>query len=210
MTVRGNFRALPSFGVPLAALIPAEVQHIRRTRVDVRLYAPKTPTAQRADLLDQFTLEARRSHDPALGLGFRDIIGRAERKSLQTDLRVVARERRGHDDDEIALLLEQQRQCRNAVELGHVDVEHDDIGIDLFDLVDRLAAVTQGAATISRSGSSVTQRATRLRTTTASSTTMTRIGAGAMTGAAGKTGEIALIVTRYSNGLDRTTTKRQG
>ena len=38
---------------------------------------------------------------------------------------------------------EQQRQRRDAVEIRHVDVEHDDVGIDALELVDGLAAGAQ-------------------------------------------------------------------
>ena len=44
---------------------------------------------------------------------------------------------------EVALLLQQQRQRRDAVELRHLDVEHHDVGIGALDLVHRLAAGAQ-------------------------------------------------------------------
>ena len=44
---------------------------------------------------------------------------------------------------EVALLLQQQRQRREPVELGHLDVENDDVGIGALELVDRLSAGPQ-------------------------------------------------------------------
>ena len=110
------------------------------------------------------------------GFGLRNIVGGAERQRPQADFGAPARQRRGHDHDEIALLLEQERQRRNAVKLRHVDVENDDVGIALL----RSARPPRGrcasdAATI-MSGSAPIQRVNRRRATIASSTTMTRMG----------------------------------
>ena len=41
--------------------------------------------------------------------------------------------------------MQKQRQRRDSVELRHVNVEHDHVGIDAFDLVDRFAATAQRA-----------------------------------------------------------------
>src|SRR5258705_5828888 len=66
----------------------------------------------------------------------RNIVGCHERQRLEADLRIAAGQGRSHDDDEIALLGEQLRQRRDAVEVGHFDVEHGDIWIDALKLVD--------------------------------------------------------------------------
>ena len=143
----------------------------------------RAPSAQRlrggaaelADLLDQFARNVRRGRDLAIGLRLRDVVGGAERQRLEADLGVAARQRRRHDDDEVALLLEQQRQRRNAVELRHLDVEQHDVRIDALDCSTASRPV-RSEATTSSPGSASIQRDTRPRTTTASSTTMTRIG----------------------------------
>jgi hypothetical protein len=90
------------------------------------------------NLLDQVVMEDIGGGRLARRFRFRNVIGRAERQRLEADLRVAASQRRGHDDDEIAFLCQQLRQRRDAVELGHFDVEHGNIGIDAFELVDRL------------------------------------------------------------------------
>src|SRR3954470_3699225 len=101
------------------------------------------PCTEVADFLDQVVMEDVRSRRLARRFRLRDIVGRAERQRLETDLRVAAGQRRGPDDDEIALLRQQLRQRGDAVELGHFDIEHGNVGVDAFDLVDRLEPGTQ-------------------------------------------------------------------
>ena len=100
--------------------------------------ARRRAAAEVADFLDQLAAEIGRGRGLARGRGLRNIIGGAERQRAQADLGAAARQRRGHDHDEVALLLQKQRQRRNAVELRHLDVEHDDVGVAALDLVDRL------------------------------------------------------------------------
>src|SRR5207244_3730654 len=73
----------------------------------------------------------------------RHIVGGAERERPQADLGVAAGERRSHVDDEIALLRQEARQRGDAVGVGHVDVEDDDVGAGALDLLDGLAAAAQ-------------------------------------------------------------------
>ena len=107
--------------------------------------AVRTPRAlaERADLLDELAAEIVGSVGVARRRRLGDVVGGAERQRLQADLGVPPRHGRRHDDDEVALLGEQQRQRRDAVELRHLDVEHDDVGIGALDLVDRVAAGAQ-------------------------------------------------------------------
>ena len=99
--------------------------------------------AKIADFLDQLVLERRQHAGIGRGPRFRNIVGGAERQRPQAHLRAPPRQRRGHDHHQIGLLLQQQRQRRNAVKLRHVDVEDDDVRIILFDLIDRLASGAQ-------------------------------------------------------------------
>ena len=109
----------------------------RRAREDRR-------AAERADFLDKFAAERDRRRDASpRRLRLRDIVGGAERQRPQADFGAAARQRRDHDHDEVALLLQQQRQRRNAVELRHVDVEHDDVGVALLDPRHRFAPGAQ-------------------------------------------------------------------
>ncbi len=101
------------------------------------------PRAELADFLDQVAPEARRGGDFTIGGRLRDVVGGAERQRSQAHLRVAAREGGRHDDDQVALLLKQQRQRFDAVEFGHLDVEQNDIRIVPQQLVDRLAAGAQ-------------------------------------------------------------------
>ena len=118
---------------------PNDARHARARRRG-GAFAPR---AELADLLDQVVPERRRGGDLAVARRLRDVVGGAERERLQAHLGVAARERRRHDDDQVALLLEQQRQRRQPVEVGHLDVEHDDVGIGARDLLDRLAPGAQ-------------------------------------------------------------------
>ena len=92
--------------------------------------------AEVADFVDQLAAIIGGSRGLARGRGLGDIVGRAERQRAQADLGAAARDRRRHDHHQVALLLQQKGQRRNAVELGHLDVEHDDVGIAAFDPVD--------------------------------------------------------------------------
>ena len=97
------------------------------------------------DLVDQLAAERRGGRDFARGLRLRDVVGGAERERAQADLGVAARQRRRHDHDEVALLFQQPRQRRDAVGVGHVDVEDDDVGIGALELLDGLAAAAHRA-----------------------------------------------------------------
>ena len=99
--------------------------------------------AELADLFDQLAPERRRGRDLAIGGGLWNVVGRAERQRLEAHFRVPARQRRRHDDDEIALLFEQQGQRLEPVEIGHVDIEQHDIGIVPRELIHGFAAVAQ-------------------------------------------------------------------
>jgi hypothetical protein len=96
-----------------------------------------------ADLFDEVAAERGRVGDLAIGFRLGNIIGSAERKGSQAHLRIAPGERRGHDHDEIAALLEQKGQGRDPVDVGHVDIEDDHIGIGAFDLLDGLAPAAQ-------------------------------------------------------------------
>ncbi len=105
--------------------------------------APPAAAAELHDLFDQLASERDRSSDAAVGLRLGNIIGCAQRERLQADFGVPARQCRGHDDHEIAPLLEQQREGGDAVELRHIDVEHDDVRVGALQLIDRLPAGAQ-------------------------------------------------------------------
>jgi hypothetical protein len=81
----------------------------------------------------------------ARALRLRNVIGRAQRQRFKADLGVPQRQGRRHDDDEIALLRQQQRQRGNSVEVGHLDIEHRHIRIDFLNLVDGVASGAQRA-----------------------------------------------------------------
>ncbi len=125
--------------------------------------APAATAAEHAHLLDEVMAEGRRGGDAAVAFGFRNVVGGAERERLEADLGVAARQRRRHDHDEVTLLRQQQRQRRDAIELRHLDVEDDDIGIDPLELVDRIAAVAEADPASARAGSSSIQRDTKVR-----------------------------------------------
>jgi hypothetical protein len=99
--------------------------------------------AERADLLDQFAAEIV----GRVGIGrrrrLRDVVGRTERERLEADLGIPPRHRRRHDDDEVALAGEQLRQRGDAVQLRHLDVEDNNVGIGAPDFIDRVAAGAQ-------------------------------------------------------------------
>src|SRR5262249_5557229 len=79
--------------------------------------------AELTDLLDQVVTEGGRGGDLAIGRGLWNVVGGTERKRLQADLRVAARQRRRHDDDEVALLLQELGKRGQAVDIRHLDVE---------------------------------------------------------------------------------------
>jgi hypothetical protein len=89
---------------------------------------------------------------------------------------VVAGERGGHDDDEIAAAFEKPRQGRDAVELG-ISTSSTTTSGRMIEALERLAAVRSAATSLSP-GALLDQRDNRLRTTAASSTTITRISSG--------------------------------
>ena len=99
--------------------------------------------AEIADFLDQLAAEFGGSSGLARGRGLGDIIGGTKRQRAQRDFGAAARDRRRHDHHQIALLLQEQRQRRNAVKLGHFDIEHDDVDIAAFDPVDGLTPGAQ-------------------------------------------------------------------
>ncbi len=109
-----------------------------RPERDPRSQALRAPP-ELADLLDQITAEYRGGAHLAIAAGLRNVVGGTQRQRFQADLGVSPRQRRGHDHDEVALFLEQERKRGDAVEVGHVDVEHDDIGINAFKLIDGLS-----------------------------------------------------------------------
>jgi hypothetical protein len=100
--------------------------------------------AEIADLVDQFAAKFGRVDDAA-GLRFGDVVGRTERQCLEARFGIVAGERRGHDDHEVTVLLEQQGQGREPVEHRHFDVEHHHIRLDAGKLIDRFAPGAQRA-----------------------------------------------------------------
>jgi hypothetical protein len=104
---------------------------------------PRTAAAELADFLDNFAPEILRYRDLAVGLGLGDIIDGTERKRFQRDFGVPARQRGGHDDHEVRLPGEQERQGGKPVELRHVDIENDDVGPDAEHVVYRLAPVAE-------------------------------------------------------------------
>ena len=114
-----------------------------------------------------------------LALRLRDVVGGAERERAQADLGVPAGQRRRHEHDEIALLLQQPRQRGDAVDLRHIDVEHDDVRDRRARPARSPRARCAARRRLRRSGSASTQRAIRPRTTTASSTTITRMASAA-------------------------------
>ena len=98
---------------------------------------------ERADLVDQLAAKLRRGREFAVGLRLRDVVGGAQRQRAQAYLGVAAGERRRHQHDEIALLLQQTRQRGDPVDVGHVDVENDDVGIGALHLLDGFASAAQ-------------------------------------------------------------------
>src|SRR3954453_20891285 len=82
-----------------------------------------------------------RCHAGALGLW--NVVRGPECQRFKADLRVTPRQGRGHDNDEVALLCQHQRQCGNAVKLRHLDVEHGDVRVDALKLVDGVEARAQ-------------------------------------------------------------------
>jgi hypothetical protein len=99
--------------------------------------------AQDANLFDEIAAERGGVGELAGRFGLGNIVGGAERKGLQAHLRIVPGQRRGHDHDEIAPLLEQERQGGDPVDVGHVDIENDDVRVGALHLRDRLAAAAQ-------------------------------------------------------------------
>ena len=96
------------------------------------------------NLLNQIVMESLGGGGLARAFRLGDVVRRAERKRLEADLRVATGQRRRHDDDEVAFFRQQLRQRRNAVEFRHFDIEHGNIRLDAFDLVDGVKAGTQG------------------------------------------------------------------
>src|SRR5882757_1017556 len=101
-----------------------------------------------ADLLNEVMVEDVRGRRLTRRLRLRNVVGSAERQRLEADLRVAAGQGRGHDDDEVALLCQQLRQRGDAVEFRHFDIEHGDIRVDAFDLVDGVEARAQGGGNL--------------------------------------------------------------
>jgi hypothetical protein len=96
---------------------------------------------ERANTRDQLAPEFRRHSHFAVGLGLADIVGRAELQRLDADLRVPPRHRRGNNDGEIRLLREQERERLQTVEHRHLDVEHNEVGVDAREILHRLEPV---------------------------------------------------------------------
>ena len=96
-----------------------------------------------ANFLDEVATKRGRGGDLAGRFRLRNVVGSAERQRAQAHLCVAPGERRGHDHDEIVLLLEEVRQGRDPVDVRHVDIENDDIGIGPLHLLDGFAAAAQ-------------------------------------------------------------------
>ena len=103
-----------------------------------------TTCAEVADLVDQLAAKFGRVDDAA-GFWFGDIVGRTERQCLEARFGIVAGESRGHDDDEVAVLLKQQGQSREPIEHRHLDIEHHDVRLDAGELIDGFAPGAQRA-----------------------------------------------------------------
>ena len=90
---------------------------------------------------------------------------RRRARGTERDLGVACRQRRGDQDRDVRALAQDQRQRGDAVELGHVEIEHDGVGIERVQLVERRPAVG-GRADTSIEPCCDSQRETRPRTTT--------------------------------------------
>jgi hypothetical protein len=86
---------------------------------------------------------SRAGADFAIASWFWDVVRCAQGQGPQADLGISPRQRRSHNHNEIGLSLKQQRERCNAVEVWHVDVEHDDVGIDALKLIDGLTPGAQ-------------------------------------------------------------------
>jgi len=92
------------------------------------------------DFFDEVAPERYRGADFAIARGLRNIVGGAQRQRAQADLGIPPRQRRRHDHNEIASFFKQQREGSDAVELGHINIEHDDVGDDALELIYGLTA----------------------------------------------------------------------
>jgi len=107
---------------------------------------PPRAQAELANPLDQLAAEGDRNRDVARDGRLGDVVGGAELQRLQADLGVPTGQRRGHDDDKVALPSEQQGPRGHALHLRHVNVEHRDIRVRVFELGYRFAVVAQRPA----------------------------------------------------------------
>jgi hypothetical protein len=105
--------------------------------------SPARRSRRAADLVDQLAAEGRGGRELAVAFRLGDVVGGAQRQRAQADLGIPARERRCHEHDEVALFFQQKWKRRDAVDVGHGDVENEDVGIPSLDLLDRFAAAPQ-------------------------------------------------------------------
>lgn len=105
----------------------------------------QAPGAERAHFRDQFAAEILGGGNTGVGFRLGNVVGRAQRQRLEGDLGIAARERRCHQHRDAGTLLEQQRQRREPVHLRHFDVEDDDVGLVLGDVLDGDLAIAEAA-----------------------------------------------------------------
>ena len=92
---------------------------------------------ERLDLRRQLVLERIGGMDLAGGAWLGHVVRRTQGQGAQADLRVLAGQRRGHEDLNSRLLLQNQWQRRHAVHDRHLDIEHDDLDVGPAQLVER-------------------------------------------------------------------------
>ena len=122
--------------------VPGNVEGVEAEGTGARILAGRTSLlAQGAQLLHEIAAEIIRRSGGARTLRLRQIIDRSEREALQRDLGISLRERRDHDDLARGMRLQDQRQRRKAVDLGHLDVEQDDVRLRALRRIDGHPAV---------------------------------------------------------------------
>ena len=90
---------------------------------------------------DQLAAEPGRGRHLAARFRLRQAVDRAELEAFQGDVGVALGQGRDDDDRHLRTLAQQMRQRADAVELRHVEIEQDDIGLRAVDEVDRHPAV---------------------------------------------------------------------
>ena len=96
------------------------------------------------DFFNKVAAEGGRCADLAIAARFWNVICGAQCQCPQADFGISSRQRGRHDHDEIALFLEQQRKRSDAIKLRHVNIEHDNIGVDTLELIDGITPGPQG------------------------------------------------------------------